>query len=242
MAFLASRLPVMAGPFEGADFEKLVPADKKLSAAWVKSLFVRGTPQIYQGKELDLIGRPVGGLCAGQLYLGGDGRLWHWDIFNQNMGTSTDGDHYAKPMTATFPLEQGFSLRVGEVTKALDKTGFKDVAFRGEYPPGSVTYREPGLPIEVQLEAFSPFIPLNTDDSSLPATVMRFSVTNTGAHALEVELTGRLENAVCLNHRTQPGVRRNQMVRGKDFSFLECSAGRKAEPTAPAQPDVVFED
>jgi len=242
VALLASRLPVMAGPFEGGDFEKLVPADKKLSAEWVKSLFERGTPQIYQGKELDLIGMPVGGLCAGQLYLGGDGRLWHWDIFNQNIGTSTNGDHYAQPMTATAPLEQGFSLRVGEVTKALDKTGFKDVAFRGEYPLGTVTYRDPGLPVEVQLEAFSPFIPLNTDDSSLPATVMRFTVKNTGAQPLEVELAGRLENAVCLNNRTQSGMRRNRLVRGKDFSFMECSAGRNAEPTASPQPDVVFED
>ena len=30
LAWLASRMPVMAGPFEAADFQKLVPADKKL--------------------------------------------------------------------------------------------------------------------------------------------------------------------------------------------------------------------
>jgi hypothetical protein len=36
--------PAMAGPFEGADFEELVPADKKLSAAWLRSLTGRGEP------------------------------------------------------------------------------------------------------------------------------------------------------------------------------------------------------
>ena len=49
LACLSSRLPVMAGPFTREDFEKLVPADKKLSPEWVKSLFERGTPQVYQG-------------------------------------------------------------------------------------------------------------------------------------------------------------------------------------------------
>ena len=242
LAFLTSRLPVMAGPFSMADFEKLVPSDKKLSAEWVKGLFERGTPQVYRGKDLDLIGMPVGGLCAGQIYLGGDGRLWHWDIFNQNMGTSTNGDHYAKPMTPSAPLEQGFSLRVGAVTKALDKTGFKDVRFRGEYPIGIVEYREEGLPVEVTLEAFSPFIPLNADDSSLPATVMRFTIKNTGSQTQEVELTGHLENAVCLNHRTLAGTRRNRIVRATGLTFLECSAGTNAAPAAPPKPDVVFED
>ena len=232
----------MAGPFEGSDFEKLVPSDKKLSPEWVKSLFERGTPQVYRGKDLELIGMPVGGLGAGQLYLGGDGRLWHWDLFNQHIGTSTSGDHYAKPMMPVAPLEQGFSLRVGEATHPLDKTGFKDVAFRGEYPLGIVQYQDAGLPLAVTLEAFSPFIPLHTDDSSLPATVMRFTVTNTGARQMDVELTGRLENAVCLNHRTIPGMRHNRIVHGKDFTFLECSAGKNAAPDTPPRPDVVFED
>src|ERR1035441_2267709 len=36
------RWPVMAGPFTREDFDRLVPADKKLRPEWVKSLFERG--------------------------------------------------------------------------------------------------------------------------------------------------------------------------------------------------------
>ena len=240
LAFLTSRMPLMAGPFAPGDFDKLVPADKKLSPEWLKSLFERGTPQVYRGKDLERIGMPVGGLCSGQLYLGGDGRLWHWDIFNQHAGTSAD--HYAKPVTPSSPLEQGFSLRVGGVTKALDQSGFKDVSFRGEYPLGTVQYREAELPLEVQLEAFSPFIPLHVDDSSHPATVMQFCVKNTGTQTLEVEVSGRLENAVCLHHRNLAGTRHNRFVRGAGFTFLECSAATSAAPAAAPRPEVVFED
>ena len=84
---LFQPLHAVAGPFEAADFEKLVPADKKLQPEWIKSLSERGVRIPHRGPELERIGMPVGGICAGQLYLGGDGRLWHWDIFNRAMHT-----------------------------------------------------------------------------------------------------------------------------------------------------------
>ena len=45
---LVPGLSVMAGPFESSEFEKLVPADKKLDPAWIKSLFERGTRTSYR--------------------------------------------------------------------------------------------------------------------------------------------------------------------------------------------------
>ncbi|MCC6490529.1 MAG: hypothetical protein IT364_23795, partial [Candidatus Hydrogenedentes bacterium] len=240
LALLASRLNAMAGPFENADFERLVPADKKLSAAWVESLFARGTPTVYRGEELKYIGMPIGGLCAGQLYLGGDGTLWHWDIFNKPV--STGAEHYAHPLDPVSPVEQGFTLKLGERSLALDRSGFADVSFRGEYPIGIVEYRDPALPLEITLEAYSPFIPLNADDSSLPATIMQFTIKNTGAETLDAALVGRLENAVCLYHRGLFGNRRSQIVRGSGLTFVESSAEKSDQPAPPPKPDVVFED
>jgi hypothetical protein len=240
------RLPAVAGPFTRQDFEKLIPADKKLDPAWVKALFDRGTRTTYRWPESRLIGMPIGGLCAGQLYLGGDGRLWHWDLFNQPIGTGAE--HYARPLEPRSPLEQGFALRVAAAgrtqVRALDHTGWREVTFTGEYPLGFVEYSDPDAPVRVALEAFSPFIPLNVPDSSLPATVMRFTVTNPGAVPVEVELAGWLENAVCLESGQQRAVqRRNRIVRRSGLLALECSA----EPPPPeqvraARPDILFDD
>ncbi len=230
----------MAGPFTREDFGGLVPADKKLRPEWLKSLFERGAPEVLKGAELRFVGMPVGGLCAGQIYLGGDGKLWHWDIFNRRIGTG-DG-HYAHPLQPQSPVQQAFHLTIDGQKRALDREGFREVTFRGEYPLGMVEYRDTDAPVVVKLEAFSPFIPLNTADSSLPAIVLRITTQNTSPHKLELELSGLLENAVCLESRDRPGTRHFKRVAGDGFTFLEGTAGELATPQDAARSEIVFED
>ena len=240
-----SDLPVMAGPFTREDFERLVPADKKLHPEWVKSLFERGTKTVYRWPQSQKIGMPVGGVSCGQVYLGGDGQLWHWDIFNRHIGTGPE--HYAKPMAPASPFNQGFAVRVAArgspQVRRLDRTGWKEVSFNGEYPIAYVEYRDADCPVSVSLEAFSPFIPLNTDDSSLPVTVMQFTLKNGGKEAVEVEIGAWLENAICLHSSANQSLRRrNRIVRRNGLTFLECSAEAALEDTSQKLPDIVFED
>ncbi len=187
---------------------------------------------------------PIGGLCAGQLYLGGDGKLWHWDIFNKHFGT---GDaNYAHPPLPRSPLEQGFAVEVEaggqKQIHPLDHRGFADVSFCGEYPIGFVEYRDPQVPIEVSLEAFSPFIPLDTMESSLPATVMRFTVKNTGNATATVQLAGWLENAVGLYTMPGDAARRRNTVERKPGVLLIESAMQDEKPEESSRTDIDFED
>lgn len=226
------RLWAVAGPFDAGDFAySLIPADKKLSAAWLRSLVERGEPTIYRGAELDTIGMPVGGICTGQLYLGGDGRLWHWDIFNApdpGLIQLSGGPHYTNPLKPLSPLDQGFAIKISNAGKTqvrqLDKIGFPEVTFCGQYPIGTVHYRDAACPVEVTLEAYSPFIPLNAEDSGLPATVMEFAVKNTSAASVGVEIAGWLENAVCKFSKGAVGVRHNRVARDGGMLRVESSA------------------
>lgn len=234
-----SRLPAMAGPFTRDDFEKLVPSDKKLARDWVNSLFARGAPEVLRGDDLKFVGMPVGGIGSGQLYLGGDGRLLHWDILNQHLRTGSE--HYARPFEPAPLIKQSFSLQINGQTRSLDRNGFASVSFRGEYPIGTVEYADPAVPLTVKLEAFSPFIPLETDDSSFPATILSFTVRNPSAAPVAASLAGELENGVCLHSRGQNGLLRNRVEAGTGFTALCCSA--EVNPQAPLQrPDILFED
>ncbi|HVV71775.1 MAG TPA: GH116 family glycosyl-hydrolase, partial [Verrucomicrobiae bacterium] len=200
---------------------------------------------VYRGTELEKIGMPIGGLCAGQVYLGGDGKLWHWDIFNQHSGTGAE--HYAKPLAPASPLDQGFAIQVKAEGKSqvrsLDRADWEEITFNGEYPIAQVTYRDANFPVRVDLQAFSPFIPLNTEDSSLPATVMEFTVENQLQSSIELELGGWLENKVCLTSGQSRGcLRRNRLLRHSNSLMLECAAEAPPKRRGATRPDILFDD
>ena len=256
-------MPVFAGPFSFDENDHLIPADKKLSSAWVKSLYERGKPEVFTAAkgELKHIGMPIGGIACGQLYLGGDGRLWLWHIFKTEYGREKDhgqrfasmtlGGHYANPdqvfTRETRPVEQGTAIRITtngkSVTKRLDSSGFEDIEFRGEYPIAKVKYRDGSLPVAIQLEAFSPFIPTNPEDSALPATILSYKVKNTSAQSVEVEMSSWLENAVCPFSKVKKmGVRRNTLIKGERRLTILSTAEALPNQEQTQKEDVVFED
>lgn len=256
------RLPAVAGPFAAKDVaDHFVPADKKLKPEWIKALFERGERTWYSGQDLATIGMPVGGIAAGQVYLTGDGRLVYWDIFNSNMNTGYGAVNYKdgrKPTdmaknNALVPapaIQQGFALRVRSgdqpTVRTLDVQGFPAVKFAGEYPIAFLDYADPALPVQVSLEAFSPFIPLNAADSSLPATLFRFTLRNTGTSPADVTLAGWLQNAVALASEDRflgRAKRMNRAIRGDGFAAVIGEATPIAgAPEPPKRPPVVFAD
>ncbi|MBX3111575.1 MAG: hypothetical protein KF857_06155 [Fimbriimonadaceae bacterium] len=201
---------VVAGPFTEDDFQQLVPVDKKLSPEWVKSLYLRGKPTETSGKALQHIAMPVGGVCCGLVYLSGDGRVGHWDVFNTNRFgvragvtaykgqqiNSGGGSAYLDALPVEKPFDFGFELHVGDKKREMDATGWSDVQFRGQYPVGLVRFKDPSTTLEARLEAFSPFIPLDFDNSSYPLVFLAYTLTNKGKEPVTATLTGRLEHAV----------------------------------------------
>ena len=126
-AITFSGLPVFAGPFDYEVKKHLIPEDKKLTKAWIKSLYERGEPEVLHAEkgQLKYIGMPVGGITCGQLYIGGDGKLWMWHIFRTRYQRNPDsqlldrmeqGGHYAHPdrifLREERPVDQGVAIRV----------------------------------------------------------------------------------------------------------------------------------
>lgn len=238
---------------------------KNFPEGFDKLLTARGTPLIYtkeNSENFEYIGMPVGGIAAGQLYLGGDGKLWFWDIFNLNykMGQLKGEEAYEFPYVRSKPndkgarmVEHGFQVRTtskGEtVTKILDRDGIEDIEFLGQYPIGEIRYRDSDLPVEVDLEAYSPFVPLDLDQSMLPATILNFKIRNTSEKIAEVELSGWLENAVLTESRKQTKVplkgrliNRIENLDNGATQLVSSAEFEKEETQGSNRSDILFED
>lgn len=199
-----------------------IPGDKRLDPAWIRSLYERGQPTTYlkSKNELKYIGMPAGGLHSGSLYLGGDGRLWLWEIYNDdregidpktvtwNDGTTDrtirnrDGANYVSPAVAANKrvLAQGFAVKIkyngSTIVKELREEDWDEVRFEATYPLATVTYTCKDFPVKITLTGGAFFIPLSVEDSELPATSFNIRVENTASQNVEVSVAGWLENGV----------------------------------------------
>ncbi len=233
-----------------------IPADKGLGREDFAALCARGQQRIYTGTARQTIGMPCGGIAAGQLYVLGDGTLGSWQIDGQNRFSGYGLENYRTYRPAR-PIEQGFAIAVtapagaavgAELNSAplgaratLDDDGYDAIEFVGEYPRALIRYRakdRPVPPVEVDLEVFSPFIPLKAKESAWPATVLRFTVKNTGNQPVDVALGGWLENMVFAERGHFPITLRRQAraVQGPGVSsvLLDAVEARPQAPSAPA--------
>ncbi|WPJ95558.1 GH116 family glycosyl hydrolase [Coraliomargarita algicola] len=247
------------------EYLSLVPQDKGLSPEQIAKLMERGHAESYTGDALQNIGMPVGGLCCGTVYLSGDGRLWLWDIFNKSKigivpeGATwmdkklmpTNGSAYVCPPQAKDyrEFEQRFEITIktseGIHHRTLDsdpQTGFSHVEFCGQYPIGTVEFSDPNCPVAVTLKAYSPFIPLNVADSSLPATILQYSVRNHSDVAVEVSVHGFLENAVM--HDSAEGLLQRDLRTAVEegMTYLHCTGEVRQPPMSTGRPDILFSD
>lgn len=235
---------VMISNSETAE-QKLIK--KGFNQQWIDSLTEKGKPEVWSGDQLKYIGMPIGGLFAGQVYLGGDGDLWYWDIQNKRtMNPGGGGDKfYINPMTQDQykRIDQGFEIEVaGAGKKQLNRKGDWDISFNGQYPIGTVNYKSDDYPVEVQLKAYSPFSPTATEDSSLPVTVLEYTVKNSSNNTQTVNLKGWLQNVTSyFKGNPGQGFHRNQVVRNDGLTQLVCD-NQGIEKKKTTKKDIIFED
>lgn len=253
---LATAMAGIAGLAGAAEFTSataaikhsphLIPADKRLSAAFLHSLRETGARTPWRGAELANPGMPVSGIGTGQLFVCGDGTLGQWEIFNDHQFLGVGPRNYAA-RTIPKPVQHGFALVVDEggdrTVRMLDASGFSDVAFRGEYPVATITYADPASPVHVKSEVFSPFIPLNAKDSALPATIFLITLENKGKKTVSVQLASWLENPIAASAGQcgWPGRRRSNLYRSKVATFISHSVADapRAKETKDREP-IVF--
>lgn len=167
-----------------------------------------GFPRIFSGQALKTIAFPLGGVAAGSLSLGGRGQLRDWEIFNRpNKGYSPA---YAFPSIwiqsgNAKPITRVLEARILPPYEGQDGLGSNNAPglsridqaeFIGAYPLAQVRFKDDSIPVQVELEAFSPFIPHEADDSGLPVAILRYRVRNPSRSAAKVSIAFSIDNPV----------------------------------------------
>ena len=152
-------------------------------------------PRVFTGRHLTAIAFPLGGVAAGAISLGGRGQLRDWEIFNRP--DKGNAPNYAFPAIwvqsgARQPVARVLESRIQPPYEGATGLGSKNApglvrlasaTFTGEFPLARIDFADPALPVRVSLEAFTPFIPHEPDESGLPVAILRYRVVNPGAGA-----------------------------------------------------------
>ena len=150
----------------------------------------------------------LGGIGTGNVSLGARGNLTTWQIFNQpgqlNRMPYTFFSISAKPehgeavarvlesrLNPPFDKSQGFFRN-----EMAGLPRFDSAEMGSEYPFVNFKFTDDQMPVQVSLEAFTPFIPLNADDSGIPGAYLQYKVKNPGREKVEVSIAGSMNNAV----------------------------------------------
>ncbi len=149
---------------------------------------------------------PLGGIGTGNISLGARGDLRDFEIWNEpRKGLVLPYTHFA--VWAQQEGEQSVTrLLEGPVPPPYSASHgihpnhggglprFAGSRFRGQYPVAELALRDPDVPVEVDLLAYTPLVPLEADDSGLPCIVFRWRVTNPGPRPVQATVVASLLN------------------------------------------------
>jgi len=205
-------------------------------------------PRVYTGRQLAMLAFPLGGIGTGSISLGGRGQLRDWEIFNRpDKGRSPDyafASIWAQAGTRK-PAAHVLEARIMPPYEGPEGLGSNNVpglsrlegaTFTGEFPVAQVEFHDSRLPVNVTLDAFSPFIPLDAEESGLPVAVLRYVAHNPGRDVARVSIAWSIENPI--------GARYQDVARPKagEQRVIEYREGEQIKGLAMSNPGMPGND
>ena len=150
-------------------------------------------------------GFPIGGIGTGTVTLGSDGDLRDWEIFNRpNKGGQIGYGFFALHVEGQDKRDTRI-LRSRKTPPYSQARGYHPGWLYGmpcmersrlsvEYPFADLEFEDDSLPVKVTLTAFNPFIPLQAEDSGIPAALFRYKIKNESGIPLRTTVAASLPN------------------------------------------------
>jgi len=180
-----------------------------------KELYDCGKVRRFRGSEHPELAFPVGGIGTGTISLGARGELRDWEIFlRPNKGLNLPYTFFAararlkgeRSVTKVLEARHSPPYTGGHGYLKNNAAGlphFQDTEFIGEYPFARVNFIDREFPLKVSMEVFNPFIPLEPDDSGIPAAIFLITMKNIKKRGAEASLAFSMLNPCGYDSRSQ---------------------------------------
>lgn len=173
----------------------------------------------YRGEFLNRLAFPIGGIGAGMFCLEGTGAISHMsvrnkpDIYNEPAmfaAVSVKGfKNGAKVIEGPVPSWKFFGERGtgnGATGTTFGLPRFSKVEFTTRFPFGIIKLQDEDLPLSVQLTGWSPFIPGDEDNSSLPAGALEYQFTNKGTKSIDAVFSYNSKNFLATTEQAKNSI------------------------------------
>ena len=163
----------------------------------------------YEKEYLSQIAFPIGGIGSGMFCLEGTGAISHVslrhhpDVMNEPYTFAAvyvkGVEHGAKVLEGQISAWKLFvpdqsGLGRGDKTYGLPR--FEEVSFLARFPFATVYLQDNDMPLTAKITGWSPFIPTDADNSSLPVGVLEYQFTNTSDRSIETIFSYNTKNFV----------------------------------------------
>lgn len=145
----------------------------------------------YTGEHLARIAFPIGGIGAGMFCLEGTGAISHMSVRNKPEVFNEPAMFAAISVKG---FENGSKVLEGQVSewKHFGQPGsgngsagatyglprFENCSFLARFPFASIELKDKDIPLDILIRGWSPFIPTDADNSSLPAGAVEYTFRN----------------------------------------------------------------
>lgn len=163
----------------------------------------------YTGEYLNRVAFPIGGIGAGMFCMEGTGAISHVsvknspDIYNEPFAfaaVSIRGrENAAKVLEAQVPNWKLFGpggTSNGASGKNYGLPRFESGSFLPRFPFATLELSDGDMPISATISGWSPFIPTDADNSSLPVGAMEYHFKNTSSSEIEAVFSWNSRNFI----------------------------------------------
>ena len=203
----------------------------------------RGYNGIYTDEFLRRVAFPIGGLGTGMFCIEGTGAISHMslrskpDVFNEPGmfgAIAVKGiKNGAKVIEGPVPDWKSFGAPLtgnGAGGSIFGLPRFEKASFQSRFPFSTISLEEDDFPLTAEIKGWSPFIPTDADNSSLPAGALEYRFKNRNSQSVDCVFSFHSKNFMKpkgLNDSDKAGKNSIQRI---DKGFILSQAGTESRP------------